>query len=115
MQDGEEADIESVRRKKMQAAYEQAQARRQQEEQVRQALVAMLEPDAYSRLMLVRQSNPNMFAQAVQSIAYLKQAGQLRARLSDGQLKAVLTKISASTRHEGSITFKRKSADDEAI
>ncbi len=113
MPEGEEEGIEAVRRKKAQAAYEQAQARQQQEEQVRQAIAALLEPDAYSRLMLVRQSNPALFSQAVQSIAYLKQAGQLRARLSDAQLRAVLAKISASTRREGSITFKRKGADEE--
>jgi len=108
MDSDEEGSLEGVRRRRMQKAYEEAQARAAQEEQIRSALASMLEPEAYSRLMIVRQSNPALYAQAVQSLAYLKQAGQIQGRISEKQLLAVLSKLSSHGRHDGSITFKRK-------
>ena len=107
----EDADMEALRRKKMEQTYAQAQNRVAQEEQLRSALGQVLEPKAYERLMLVKMSSPELFSKAVQAISYLQQAGQLKSRLSEGQLRAVLAKL-AGARKEGSITIMRKGGDD---
>ncbi len=107
----DDADMEALRRKKMEQTYQQAQNRVAQEEQLRSALGQILEPKAYERLMLVKMSSPELFAKAVQAISYLQQAGQLKSRLSEGQLRAVLAKL-AGARKEGSITVMRKGGDD---
>ena len=107
----EEADMEALRRKKMAEAYQQAQARAQQEEQLRSALATLLEPAAYERLMLVKMSSPELFSRAVQAISYLQQARQLKGRLNEEQLRALLAKL-AGARREGSITIHRKGGNE---
>jgi DNA-binding TFAR19-related protein (PDSD5 family) len=111
-EDGGEG-IEGVRKKKLAAAYREAQKRQMAEEQIRSAMAALLEPEAYSRLMNVRMSNPEVYAQAVQSVAYLRQAGQLKARLNEAQLLSLLHRLAARNSRETSITFKRKGSDSE--
>lgn len=107
----DEEEMEALRRQKTQKNAEAAQAARAQQEQVRAALMMLLEPDAFSRLMLVKASNPGRFAQAAQAIAYLRQNGRMPGKMSDAQLRALLERFSASERHETSITFKRKGED----
>lgn len=106
----DEQDMQALRQKKMAEAYQQAQARAQQDEQLRSALAAMLEPAAYERLMLVKMSSPQTFAKAVQGLAYLQQAGQLKGRISEAQLRALLGKLSPQ-RPEPKITILRKGED----
>ncbi len=106
-----EADMEALRRKKMADVYQQAQARAQQEEQLRSALATILEPAAYERLMLVKMSSPDLFSRTVQAISYLQQARKLNGRLNEAQLRAMLVKLSG-TRKEGTITIHRKGGDD---
>ncbi len=109
----EEAELEQLRRQKMQKAQADAQASQQQAEQLRLALVHLLEPAAYERLMLVKHSSPERFGQVVQAISYLRQAGQLKERLSEGQLRAVLLKLSAADARQTSITFRRKGSSEQ--
>ncbi|MDE1797908.1 MAG: hypothetical protein KGH63_00695 [Candidatus Micrarchaeota archaeon] len=104
----EEAELEQLRKQKMHKAQQEAQQQAAQAEQLRMALVHLLEPAAYERLMLVKHSSPERFTQVVQAISYLRQAGQLKGRLSDGALRAVLVKLASQDRRETSITFKRK-------
>lgn len=103
----EEEQLEKIRMQKAQKAYGEARERAAKEEQIRSAIAQMLEPDAYSRLMFVRQKNPQLFAQAVQAIAYLQQRGQVAGRISEKQLVQLLSKL-AGPRSEPTITFKRK-------
>ncbi|VVB57114.1 DNA-binding protein [uncultured archaeon] len=103
----DEQELQALRQKKMAQAQQQAEAGKQQEEQLRSALATMLEPAAYERLMLVKMSSPQTFAKAVQGLAYLQQAGQLKGRISDAQLRALLGKLSPP-RPEARITIKRK-------
>jgi programmed cell death protein 5 len=108
----EEAELEQLRRQKMAKAQQDARAQEAQSEQLRSALAQLLEPAAYERLMLVKHSSPERFNQVVQSISYLRNAGQLKGRLNDGQLRAVLVKLSAQEHRATSITFKRKGGDE---
>ena len=107
----EDQDLEQIREKKARQAYQQAQVNAQREEQIRGAIAQMLEPDAYSRLMFVRQKNPNLFAKAVQTLAYLQQGGQLQSRVTEEQIVKLLAKV-AGPRKETKITFRRKAGDE---
>jgi programmed cell death protein 5 len=107
----DEESMEALRRKKMADVYQQAQARAQQEEQLRSALAMLLEPKAYERLMLVKMSSPDLFAKAVQAISYLQQARQLKGRLNEEQMRALLVKL-AGARKEGTITIHRKGGNE---
>ena len=89
----DEQELQALRQKKMANAQQQAQAREAQDEQLRMALAQMLEPAAYERLMLVKMSNPAAYGKAVQGLAYLQQAGQLKGRINDAQLRALLAKL----------------------
>ncbi len=108
----DEQDIQALRQKKMAEAYQQAQARAEQEEQLRSALSQMLEPAAYERLMLVKMSSPPTFAKVVQGLSYLQQAGQLKGRINDAQLKGLLGKM-AGSKPEPTITIRRKGGEEK--
>ncbi|MFA5108880.1 MAG: DNA-binding protein [Candidatus Micrarchaeia archaeon] len=95
-------DAKAAQDKNMSA---QEQARMQ--EQIKQAAAQLLEPNAYSRLMLIAQSNPQLFTKALQSIAYLAQAGRLQGRMNDEQLKKLLLRLLPQEK-ETKITFARK-------
>lgn len=107
----DEENMEALRRKKMAEAYQQAQTRAQAEEQLRGALATLLEPAAYERFMLVKMSSPELFSRAVQAISYLQQARQLKGRLNEAQLRAILAKL-AGSRKEGTITIHRKGGNE---
>ena len=107
----EEQSMEEIRRKKMADAYQSAQNRAAQDEQLRSALGNMLEPAAYERLMLVKMSNPAAFAKVVQAIAYLQQAGQLKGRLNEAQVRALLNKM-AERKPEPKITILHKGGNE---
>jgi len=112
MAEGQTETLEEVRRRKMAEAYQSAQAKAAQEEQLRAALGNMLEPAAYERLMLVKMSNPAAFAKVVQAIAYLQQAGQLKGRLNEAQVRALLAKM-AERKPEPKITILHKGGHNE--
>ncbi len=96
---GEEEEPEEMQQKRMEAM--------QQEQEQRKALLTLLEPDAYSRLANVRISNPALFRKIVQLLYSLAQAGQLKGRLGEAQLKALLVRMTAG-KPTGSISVKRK-------
>lgn len=77
-------------------------------EQLRGALAKILEPEAYSRLMLVKGSNPKLFSAAVQMIVYMHQNSAIKGRVSDESLKSILLKLSHGSRRETKIEFRRK-------
>ncbi|MFH1306921.1 MAG: DNA-binding protein [Candidatus Micrarchaeota archaeon] len=107
-----EQELEQLRAQKAQKALEEAKKRAVQEEQIRSAIAQLLMPQAYERLMFVRQNNPELFAKAVQMIAYLRQSGKMRGRMGEGQLKEMLVKLGGKKR-ETKITFRRKGGEIE--
>jgi len=102
MPEDEEGGLEEMRRRKLQ---EQLGAMQADEEQ-RRVLMAILEPEAFSRLANVRLSNPKLYQKLVSLLFNLVQSGQLKGRISEAQLKALLLKF--TSRPQGSISFKRK-------
>ncbi len=109
-------ELAELRRRKMeqlqrqQAVDQQAmedEARRQQqiESQIRVMLMEILEPDARERLNTIKLTRPE-FAKAVeQQLVMLAQSGRIRQRISDEQLKALLSQLTP-TKKDFRITRK---------
>ncbi len=98
-------ELERIRRQKML----ELQQRLQQEQEIqRQRMLAQLQlkallqkvltKEAYERLGRVKMANPELYARAVQAILYLYQAGRLTGKISDDQLKTILTKLRGKKR-----------------
>ncbi|MBU1198145.1 DNA-binding protein [Candidatus Micrarchaeota archaeon] len=86
---------------------EEAQHRAQQDAALKNLLRKMLEPEAYERIQNIKLSNPELYAQLIKMIAYLQQSGQLKSKVSEVQLKQIVSRI-LSQRKETSIRFARK-------
>ncbi len=96
-------DVQQVQRRKL----EEAQKRAEQEAAVKGMLRQVMETPAYERLQNIRLSNPELYGQLVKLLAYLVQQGQLKGKVSEEQLKALVAKI-LSQRKETTIRFARK-------
>lgn len=62
----------------------------------------MLEPEARERLSRLRLANPELAEKVEMLIIYMYQAGQVKTKISDAQLKALLQKLTGA-RHETKI------------
>ncbi|HQD25119.1 MULTISPECIES: DNA-binding protein [Methanoculleus] len=105
MVDDELADLrrrrmEQLQRQAMeqQAAEEEMERQRQIESQIRVMLMEILEPEARERLNTIKLTRPD-FAKAVeQQLVMLAQSGRIRQRITDEQLKALLSQLTPSKR-----------------
>ncbi len=92
------------------AAYKDAQKRRLEELQKRQAAQAQLsaivnkvfEPTAIARLSNIRMSNENLYMQIVQFFVSAVQSGKLSGKVTEEQVKQVASQL-LSTRRETTI------------
>ncbi|HIH62274.1 MAG TPA: DNA-binding protein [Methanobacteriales archaeon] len=102
-------DLEEIRRRKMlemqQRAQQQAaeaekeeQLRRQFEIQKRQLLMKILTPKARSRLANLRLTRPEFVEQIELQLIQLTQAGQIRSKITDKQLKELLRRVTSKKR-----------------
>ena len=81
--------------------------REMQAEQERRAqLKRMMEPDAYERLMNVRISNNELYAQLVELLFAMARSGRVQGRITEEQLRSLLAKL--TYRPEPRIEFKKK-------
>ncbi|GEM_PF-3321522 len=108
----EDEELAQMRKRRLEGAQGEDGRRRamenaQAEDEQRKLLSAALEPEAYSRLMNVAMSSPKFYQAVVGMIMQLAQGGQLRSRISELQLKALLAKL-AARRPAGSISIRRK-------
>ncbi|MFA7562174.1 MAG: DNA-binding protein [Methanoculleus sp.] len=100
MVDDELAELRRRRMEQMQRqaidqqSIEEEAARQQQiDAQVRAALMEILEPEARERLNTIKLTRPE-FAKAVeQQLVMLAQSGRVRQRITDEQMKALLTQL----------------------
>ncbi|MCE5338726.1 MAG: DNA-binding protein [Methanomicrobiaceae archaeon] len=100
-------ELAELRRRKMeqqlqrqamnqQAMEDEAERQRQIDSQVRVALMEILEPEARERLNTIKLTRPE-FAKAVeQQLVMLAQSGRVRQRITDDQLKGLLTQLTPS-------------------
>jgi len=69
------------------------------------ALRKLLTPEAKSRLANVRMVNPELHAKAVQALVYFARSGKLADKITDAQLKEILSKMTENKR-ETKINWK---------
>ena len=65
----------------------------------------VLSGEAFERLMNIRAANPELYAQIVELLVALRQAGRLQARLSDEEFRKLLERVMPAKR-ETKITRK---------
>ncbi|MBN1160055.1 MAG: hypothetical protein JXA43_02330 [Candidatus Diapherotrites archaeon] len=97
-----EAELNELRQRKLAEIQQQAMQQEQQvaaiESQINILLSRLLSPEAKARLTNIKLVNPEKYAQVVQLLAYLAQSGQLKDKVSDEELKALLQKMSGEKR-----------------
>ncbi|UUX92769.1 DNA-binding protein [Methanoplanus endosymbiosus] len=75
------------------AAEAEMERRNEAEAQIRTILTQILEPEARERLNTIRMTKPE-FARAVeQQLVMLAQSGRVKSRISDAQLKQLLSQL----------------------
>ncbi len=96
-----EADIEELKRRRLQQLMQQ-QVQQQLQEQVQQEEIErqintvmnrILESDAKSRLANIRSAMPDYARQIEILLIQLHQAGRIKGKINDQQFKDILTKI----------------------
>ena len=78
----------------------------QLEMQKKELLRNMLSDEAYSRMMNVRISNPEIYDKVISSLAYIAQSGKAKGKFSDEQIRSLLVKMTAKP--ETKIEFRSK-------
>ncbi len=93
-------ELEALRKKKLaelQARLEEEQAQKEKhahlEAQIRLIINQILTPEARSRLANIKMAKPDFAAQVELLIIQLVQAGQIKGKITDAQLKALLAKV----------------------
>jgi programmed cell death protein 5 len=94
-------ELEALRKKKLaelQAYAEAEQANKvqleQTESQIKQILTQILTPEARSRLTTIKMAKPEFGSQVELLLIQLAQSGQIKSKINDAQLKALLAKVS---------------------
>jgi len=92
--------LEMQQRAQQQAAEaeKEEQLRRQFEIQKRQLLMKILTPKARSRLANLRLTRPEFVEQIELQLIQLTQAGQIRSKITDKQLKELLRRVTSKKR-----------------
>jgi DNA-binding TFAR19-related protein (PDSD5 family) len=102
MEDDEEKQYQKAMRKRVTDAIKNAQIEEQKKEIMRQ----FLDDNAYERIMNIRLSNPDLYNQLVKLIVSLAQNNRVTGKITEAQLRSILTKM--SSRPEPKIEFKHK-------
>jgi len=98
MDEEEQESAETLRQKKMQQL--------QMEMQKKELLRHMLDESAYSRMMNVRISSPQLYDKVVSSLAYAAQSGKMKGKFTDEQIHSLLVKM--TVKPKTTIEFRSK-------
>ncbi len=97
MGDDELTEIRRQRMMQMQqqqvAEQDQMQRQQQQQAQIQSVLMQAMEPEARERLNTIRLTKPDFASSVEQQIVSLAQSGRLRQKITDEQLRQLLTQI----------------------
>ena len=96
MGDDELAEIRRQRmmqRQQQMAEQEQAQRQQQMQAQIQSVLMQAMEPEARERLNTIKLTKLEFAAAVEQQIVALAQSGRLRQKITDDQLKQLLSQI----------------------
>lgn len=105
MRMSEEEEIEELRRRKMlelraklEEQQSQAEQRRQYEIQKKLAILQIMTPEARSRLANIRAAKPEFAEQLELQLIQLAQSGRLGSKITDAQLREILSRLQARKR-----------------
>ena len=97
---GDDAELAELRRQRMMqmqqqqmAEQEQLQRQQQMQAQIQSVLMQVMEPEARERLNTIRLTKPEFASSVEQQIVSLAQSGRLRNKITDEQLRQLLTQI----------------------
>lgn len=93
-------EMSALQRKKLEALMRS----QQQEAAIKSAMARLLDSAAYDRLMNVRIASPELYAKAVNAVAYAAQ--RTRRKLTESELLSLLASL--SERRESEISIRRK-------
>lgn len=97
MGDDELAEIRRQRMMQMQqqqmAEQDQIQRQQQMQAQIQSVLMQVMEPEARERLNTIRLTKPEFASSVEQQIVSLAQSGRLLNKITDEQLRQLLTQI----------------------
>ncbi|WP_042698026.1 DNA-binding protein [Methanocorpusculum bavaricum] len=97
MGDDELAEIRRQRMMQMQqqqmVEQDQIQRQQQMQAQIQSVLMQVMEPEARERLNTIRLTKPEFASSVEQQIVSLAQSGRLRNKITDEQLRQLLTQI----------------------
>jgi len=101
----EEEEIEELRRRKMlelraklEEQQSQTEQRRQYEIQKKLAILQVLTPEARGRLANIRAAKPEFAEQLELQLIQLAQSGRLGSKITDAQLREILSRLQARKR-----------------
>jgi DNA-binding TFAR19-related protein (PDSD5 family) len=124
----EDSDLEKIRRARLEqlkaqggsstpaANIGQAEQHDQQEENARKGILdQILQPEAADRLGRIRLVKHERATEVENRLIMLAQTGQLRAKVTESQLKELLEAVAEKREHESIVVSRRKvwDADDE--
>ena len=102
----EDEELEEIRRRRAQELQAQLQEQQRQAEQKRifeiqkrAAIMQILTPEARSRLSNIRAVRPEFAEQLELQLIQLAQAGRITAKITDSQLKEILSRLQARKRN----------------
>lgn len=95
---------EEVNQEALVRELQRRQEERQQELQKKLLLNKLLEPEARQRLGNIKAANPELARKVESMIIYFYEAGQIKDKIDENQLKQILTKIGG--KRETKITRK---------
>lgn len=101
-----EEDQQDPGEKRLKKALVQQYKMMQAEQQRKEVMQKLLEPNAYERLMNIRAANPELYTQMVNLVISLAQSQRINGKLTEQQLIMILQKVTA--RPESKIEFKHK-------
>jgi DNA-binding TFAR19-related protein (PDSD5 family) len=99
-------DDDQHNQKRLRKALMDQMKRQQIEQQKKEVIKRLMDQAAYDRLMNIRISSPDLYTQLVDLIISLAQTQRLQGKLTEGQLLAILQKV--TYRPDTKIEFKHK-------
>lgn len=97
-------ELDEIRQKKMEELRQKQEAEAETEQKLDVLVKRLLTEEARARLSNVKLVNKEIYFKAVQTIIYLFNAGQVKGKVDEAQLKELLKKLA----EKKEISIKRK-------
>jgi len=99
------SEVDAMKQKKLEQMQQQQNQQLEIESKLDEVARKILTPEAKARLGNVKLVNRELYMNAIQTLLYLYQQGQIQGKINEADLKALLVKLKSGKR-EISITRK---------